>query len=239
MGKNIKMQKFEQLEVNLEYVFKDKSLLKLALTHRSYSLHNNERLEFLGDGILDFIIADKLFIRYPNLDEGDLSKIRSELVNQKFLSMIATGINLGEYLFLGDGEEKTKGRGRASILADSFEAILAAIYLDSQKYNINSVNHVIEKLFAEHLANATNLVMQDSKSTLQEYLQSLQLKLPEYNLIAIDGPNHDSLFTIECLIQELDISVIASGRTKKAASKDAATKALKLVKARINANEHK
>ncbi|MCE2705724.1 MAG: ribonuclease III [Proteobacteria bacterium] len=223
-----------RLQKDLGYTFKDSSMLKRALTHRSYSKTNNERLEFVGDGILDYAIALSLYNKYPFLAEGVLSKIRAALVNQDSLSMIATQINLGEYLFIGDGEEKSGGRLRPSILADALEAIFAAVSLDS---NIQQAMLVIDNLFKDKFIHAEDLIDKDSKSILQEYLQASQISPPVYNIIALDGPDHDSVFHVECVIAELNINITACGKSKKEASQFSAQKALKLIKERkINGN---
>ncbi|MBY0379793.1 MAG: ribonuclease III [Burkholderiales bacterium] len=217
------------LENNLHYSFKDKSLLKQALTHRSFSKSNNERLEFVGDGVLDYAIAIILYNHYPNLAEGILSKIRAGLVNQDSLSEIANQLNLGEYLMLGDGEEKSGGRTRPSILADAMEAIFAAISIDT---DVKNSILVIKQLFAEKLQTADLLVEKDSKSILQEYLQSYQIDVPEYSVVGSTGPDHDSIFTVDCTISKLDISVVAHGKSKKEASQQAAQSVLKIIKER-------
>jgi ribonuclease III len=217
------MNDMTKLQAVLEYMFNDLSLLRLALTHRSYSRQNNERMEFVGDGILDYVIAMNLYNRYPNLTEGSLSKIRAALVNQDTLVEIAVKMGLGQYLLLGDGEERSGGRKRPSILADCLEAIFAAVAFDSSC--IQSAR-VIERLYEEYLDNAEHLISKDFKSILQEYLQGRKINLPIYELRGTDGPDHNSVFHVECLIPELGIKVPAMGRSKKEASQIAAEKAL-------------
>lgn len=221
------MINIEELQEKLGYFFTDVSLLKQALTHRSYSKVNNERLEFVGDGILDYVIALALFNNYPNVAEGDLSKIRSALVNQEALVDIAKDLDLGIYLFLGDGEEKSGGRQRASILADTLEAIFAAISFDTE---FEKVRKIIERLYKNKLIDAQNLILMDSKSLLQEYLQANKIGVPIYNVISSTGPDHDSIFSVECKIPELKINVTAKGKTKKEASQLAAELALIKIK---------
>ncbi|MFN8770362.1 MAG: ribonuclease III [Neisseriaceae bacterium] len=221
------MSDIKELEKALVYQFKDISILKRALTHRSYSKVNNERLEFVGDGILDYAIAIILYHNFPDLAEGVLSKIRAALVNQESLSELANKIQLGKYLLLGDGEEKSGGRQRPSILADCLEAIFAAISLDS---GVQQALEVIEHIFKEKLKNADKLIIRDSKSILQEYLQANQINVPEYKVVDSTGPDHDSIFKIECYIPELDIKVIAQGKTKKEASQIAAEESLRIIK---------
>jgi ribonuclease-3 len=217
------MNDMTKLQAILEYVFNDLSLLRLALTHRSYSRQNNERMEFVGDGILDYVIAMNLYNRYPHLSEGSLSKIRAALVNQDTLVEIAIKIGLGQYLLLGDGEERSGGRKRPSILADCLEALFAAVAFDSTC--IQSAR-VIELLYEEYLDNAEHLISKDFKSILQEYLQGRKINLPIYELRGTDGPDHNSVFHVECVIPELGIKVPARGRSKKEASQIAAEKAL-------------
>ncbi len=220
-----------QLQVKINYTFKDLSLLKQALTHRSYGRYNYERLEFVGDGILDYVIALNLFNRYPDYSEGELSKMRAALVNQESLVEIAQLLDLGSYLFIGDGEEKSKGRSRHSILADCLEAIFAAISLDA---SFEVAKRVIEELYRVKLSNTDNLILKDSKSLLQEILQAKKVGVPDYRVIELTGPDHDTVFNVECVIHTLDIKVSAKGKTKKEASQLAAEKALQLVKVKSN-----
>ncbi len=213
------MNDITKLQEVLGYNFNDISLLRLALTHRSYSQHNNERMEFVGDGILDYVIAMNLYNRYTHLSEGGLSKIRAALVNQDTLVEIATKIGIGQYLFLGDGEERSGGRNRPSILADCLEALFAAVAFDS---TCVQATRVIETLYEEYLDNAEHLISKDFKSILQEYLQGRKLNLPIYELRKTDGPDHNSIFHVECIIPELGIKIPAKGKSKKEASQIAA-----------------
>ena len=217
----------EQLQQKLGYVFKNISWLKQALTHKSFGRENYERLEFVGDGILDYVIAVNLFKLYPNLPEGDLSKIRSALVNQETLKELALEIGVGEYLYLGDGEEKSQGRTRASILADSIEAIIAAISFDS---SFEDAKIFIERLYRIKFVQAEQLILKDSKSLLQELLQALHIEVPKYIVVLSTGPEHDSIFSVECYIEALKLKVCGTGKSKKEASQDAASAMLKLLK---------
>lgn len=217
------MYNVTKLQEILGYKFNDSALLKLALTHRSYGRQNNERMEFVGDGVLDYVIAMSLYNRYPDFAEGNLSKIRAALVNQDTLVEIATKIDLGQYLLLGDGEERSGGRKRASILADSLEAIFAAVAFDS---TCTQAAVVIEKLYGEYLDNAEHLISKDFKSILQEHLQRRKISLPVYELRGTDGPDHSNVFHVECVISDLGLKVPAQGRNKKEASQIAAEKAL-------------
>lgn len=220
------MSELATLEHSLGYCFENILLLKQALTHRSRSTTNYERLEFVGDGILDYVIALNIYEKYKHLAEGDLSKIRSALVNQDTLAEVAHSINLGKYLYIGDGEEKSGGRERPSILADSIEAIFAAISFDADFLHAKKV---IEKLFEDKITNAETLILKDSKTTLQEYLQANKYNLPEYHIIDILGPDHDSIFQVKCVIKELNLAVEANGKSKKEASQNAAKELLKII----------
>lgn len=221
------MINIQDLQTKLGYFFNDVSLLKQALTHRSYSKANNERLEFVGDGILDYVIALALYNNYPDVTEGDLSKIRAALVNQEALVDIAKELELGVYLLLGDGEEKNGGRQRPSILADALEAIFAAISFDA---GFEEVRRAIERLYQTKLIDAQSLILMDSKSLLQEYLQANKIGVPIYDVVSSTGPDHDSIFSVECRIPELKINITASGKTKKEASQLAAELALHKIK---------
>lgn len=225
------MDDWNLLEQSLGYSFKNIDLLKQALTHRSKSNINYERLEFVGDGILDYVVALNIYERYQHLAEGDLSKIRSALVNQESLFEIAGEIHLGRYLLLGDGEAKSGGRNRPSILADSMEAIFAAISFDADFANAKKV---IEKLFANKITHAEMLVLKDSKTLLQELVQANKYDLPEYHIIEILGPDHDSIFRVECVIKELNLRVEALGKSKKIASQNAAKEILSHLKKKEN-----
>jgi ribonuclease-3 len=225
------MNEWIDLECLLDYSFENKTLLEQALTHRSKSQLNYERLEFVGDGILDYVIALNIYQQYQHLAEGELSKIRSALVNQESLYEIALELNLGKYLRLGDGEEKSGGRNRPSILADSMEAVFAAISFDSDFINSKQV---IEKLFRTKIINAEKLILKDSKTLLQELIQARKYALPEYRIIEILGPDHDSVFRVECLIKELNLSVEALGKSKKEASQNAAKAILLQLKKKEN-----
>lgn len=215
------------LQENLGYAFNDISLLRQAVTHRSYGKLNNERLEFVGDGILDCVIALNLYLLYPDLSEGELSKMRAALVNQDGLVEIAEQINLGHYLFLGDGEIKSGGRSRPSIIADCLEALFAAILLDS---DFEKVKIVIERLFYYPLREQQQGKTKDYKTLLQETAQAKHYKLPLYEIVATSGPEHDTIFTVECSIEELQLKARGEGKGKKQASQNAAFNLLQLLK---------
>lgn len=229
------MANFLDLQKELGYEFNDTSLLRQALTHRSYSRNNNERLEFVGDGILDYVIALNLYHLYPDLPEGELSKMRAGLVNQDSLAQIAGQLNLGHYLFLGDGEVKSGGRKRPSILADALEAIFAAVSLDG---DFEKTRKVIEKLFYSPIHKQQQEDITDYKTHLQEYVQALHYKLPVYEVVSMSGPEHDMLFKVECFVNELHLRAFGEGKGKKQASQHAAFNLLKLLKEReLNGNE--
>lgn len=209
-----------QLETRLGYKFKDQRLLIQALTHRSHSAMHNERFEFLGDSILNFAVAAILFHQLPNVDEGDLSRIRASLVKQGTLADIAGRLDLSRFLRLGEGELKSGGFRRPSILADAVEAIFGAIYLDS---NSDRAHEVIKSLYRPILETVDfNTLGKDAKTLLQEVLQGRKFALPAYNVIATSGAAHDQQFEVECLIAELDVRAQASGSSRRAAEQAAA-----------------
>ena len=218
----------EQLEKILKYHFNDKSLLELALTHRSFQGKNNERLEFLGDSILNFIIAELLFKEFKLLPEGDLSRLRSQLVKSATLSEIGIALNLGDYLILGEGELKSSGWRRPSILADSVEAIIGAVFIDG---GISSANKLITGWYQERLeAINPNDIQKDSKSVLQELLQAKKIPLPEYNIVSIDGEAHNQHFKVSCSIPKLGLSIEGEGTSRKVAEQSAAEESIKKLK---------
>ncbi len=222
------------LEQSLEYKFKNIEFIQEALRHSSFvneqndfSLTNNERLEFLGDSVLGLIISHLLMIRFPEMNEGDLSKMRAAIVNETQLANVAQDLSLGSYLMLGKGETLAHGYEKKSILADTLEAVLAAIYLDG---GIDSVSKVIETLFAEPVNSlALKLIKKDFKSRLQEHAQFRFKMIPCYEVISEDGPSHDKTFTVRMTVGS-DISTEGIGKSKKEAEQDAAEKGLKLLK---------
>ena len=221
------MASLSSLENLLGYRFNNIRLLKQALTHRSYGRSNNERLEFVGDGILDCVIALNLFDYYKDVPEGQLSKMRAAIVNQDSLLDIAKILELGNYLYLGDGELKSGGRSRPSILADALEAIFAAVMIDS---SFNNAQFVIEKLFSHKVKEQESSSITDYKTQLQEYLQSKRLPLPTYEIVSSAGPEHDMVFTIECAIERPSFKSWGEGRGKKQASQNAAQNLLEILR---------
>lgn len=213
-----------RLEQSLGYVFRNKGLLTTALSHRSLGNDNNERLEYLGDALLGFIIAETLYQRYPQASEGDLTRLRATLVKGDTLARIARSLHLGDFVILGGGELKSGGWSRNSILANTLEAIIGAIYLDAG-FTICRDN--VLSLFADVIHAATPETLEkDPKTRLQEYLQSRQQQLPEYNVIRERGEAHARIFTIACVISDLNIAVQAEGRNKRSAEQSAAQLAL-------------
>ena len=209
----------------LGYDFNDNSLLDLALTHRSHSTDNNERLEFLGDAVLDLILSDTLYRRYSLMDEGNLSRMRASIVNEKSLSLVASQLLINEHLILGPGEMTSGGSQRDSILANTLEAILGAIFVDG---GYHSVETIILKIFKDNINSIDpESDYKDSKSQLQELLQQQQKDLPQYQLIETTGDKHDQEFLIECVIDNGNIITTATAKNIKTAEQKAASKALK------------
>jgi len=212
------------LEQELGYAFDNKALLELALTHRSLGARNNERLEFLGDSVLGTSVSALLFHRYGKLDEGDLSRVRANLVKQAALADIAQTLGLSQHLRLGEGELKSGGFRRPSILADTFEAILGAIYLDG---GFEKAQAVIERLYEPILANVDpQTIGKDSKTLLQEFLQAHKMSLPAYAVVATHGAAHNQQFEVTCDIPQLEVHVQATGASRRAAEQTAAKLAL-------------
>lgn len=204
----------------IDYEFKDKTLILNALTHRSLGAKNNERLEFLGDSVLNFVIAEALYQRYPDSLEGDLSRLRAYLVKGEMLSEIAREFSLGNYVQLGQGELKSGGFRRDSILADCVEAMIAAVLLDS---GFESCRHVILTIYKKRLEQTINFEsLKDPKTQLQEKLQSKNIKLPNYQLIKVSGEQHNQVFEVACKVASLNLESTGKGTTRRKAEKDAA-----------------
>ncbi len=218
----MKLDKFQTI---LDYHFKQSDLLEQALTHRSYSRNkNNERLEFLGDSVLNLVISQYIYEREPEADEGDLSRIRSSLVNEEALARVARDIGLGDFIYLGGGELKSGGFRRSSILSDTLEAIIGAIYLDS---GFDKARDTILFLYRDYLRTLPDTdTLKDAKTQLQEYLQSKQLDLPEYSVIKTTGKSHDQVFTVSCRVTSLQVQSSGTGSSRKKAEQNAAKKML-------------
>ena len=211
----------------LGYQFKAPALLTQALTHRSFSGNNNERLEFLGDSVLNFIIAHQLYLRFPKLPEGDLSRLRAQLVKESSLAEIAFALNLGDELKLGEGELKSAGWRRPSILADALEAIVGAVYSDG---GFAQTETVVLKLYAEKLNDIDpKIIDKDAKSQLQEYLQGKKIDLPDYEVIEITGEAHAQTFKVACDIKKIAVQTIGEGTSRRVAEQQAALLALEKI----------
>jgi ribonuclease-3 len=216
------------LQSRLGYVFNSRPLFIQALTHRSYGAPHNERLEFLGDAILDLLIGEFLYHRYPAATEGELSQLRAQAVCGDSLAEIGQQLQLGDCLYLGVGEAKSGGHQRESSIANAVEAIIAAIYLDS---GMESCRAVVRDLFASALEKMEQGAVKDAKTCLQEYLQSRQLPLPQYILLARTGSDHSASFTMECVVAALDMRADATASSRKKAEQLAAEKILEKLNA--------
>lgn len=217
--------KLKVLAGKLQYTFENPNLLRAALTHRSTGALNNERLEFLGDSILNFSIAAELYNRFPKAREGDLTRMRARLVRGETLAEIAKELGLGDYLNLGAGELKTGGYQRDSILADALEAIIGAMYLDS---HLESCRTHILAWYEERLnAILPGAIAKDAKTRLQEILQAQHLPLPEYQIIEVSGDAHNPLFRVQCFVVTLKEPIFGTATTRRRAEQMAAEIALK------------
>ena len=219
------------LQTRLGHTFTTPALLQQALTHRSHSSLHNERLEFLGDSILNCVIASLLFERFDKIDEGDLSRLRANLVKQQSLYEIAQHLELSQCLRLGEGELKSGGFRRPSILADTLEALFGAIYLDA---GFDVAYAVIKELYETIIETVDPKTLgKDAKTLLQEYLQGKKFSLPQYNVVATHGAAHNQEFEVECVITKLDIQVYGTGGSRRAGEQAAARLALEAVQAAL------
>ena len=229
------IEDLSQLETHLDYTFGDRSFLATALMHSSYVneqgdaiLEDNERLEFLGDAVLNLVVGDALMHNFPELNEGNLSRMRSNLVNETQLAEIARQLELGQFIRLGKGESQTNGRDKNSILSDVLEAVIAAVYLDG---GFDAAYRLISRHFKSLLCGSRpSRLNSDSKSLLQEYSQVHLKEIPRYRVVSEMGPDHDKTFQV-CL-KTRDIETMGYGKSKKAAEQDAARIALDLLKER-------
>jgi ribonuclease-3 len=212
----------------LGHRFSQSQLLQRALTHRSHSAAHNERLEFLGDSLLDCALSRYLYDTFPELPEGDLSRLRANLVNQQTLATLARQLKLGDCLQLGEGELRSGGGTRPSILADALEALFGAVWLDA---GFEAAQRVVLSLYAPYIA-ATDLVSlgKDPKTLLQEFLQGRKLSLPQYGIVEIRGEAHAQIFVVSCDIPKLQVSTRGEGGTRRLAEQAAAEKAYQLIK---------
>lgn len=215
------------LKQSLDYEFTNEQLLQQALTHRSAPGINNERLEYLGDAVLDFIISEAVYLQRPDASEGVLSRLRSSLVKDATLAELAVDLGVGEHLILGSGEKKSGGHRRASILADALEAIFGAVYLDS---GFNEAKRIIQNAFADRLVEIPDSAeRRDPKTRLQELVQSRQIALPDYQVEKVEGKAHKQTFGVRCTIAELDASTTGKGSTRRDAEQESAEQMLALL----------
>ena len=221
-------KKIEDLEKTLGYTFKDKKLIIEALTHKSYKQpYDNERLEFLGDAVLDLIVGEYLFKKFSKSAEGNLSKIRASLVNETGFDKLARALGLGDFIFMSNAEENNGGREKASLLSNAFEAIMGAIYLEAGLVVVNDIAvNLIEKNYDEI---SLDHLFRDYKTTLQELTQARFGVTPEYNVIASRGPDHLKEFEVAVIIQGKEYAR-AIGKSKKIAQQEAAEQAVLLLK---------
>jgi ribonuclease-3 len=208
------------------YRFSSPQLLRQALTHRSHSATHSERLEFLGDAVLNCVIAAELYRIYPALPEGDLSRVRASLVNGQSLSTLATDLGLGAQLLLGEGEVRSGGAQRPSMLADAVEAVIGAVFLDG---GFEAARAFTLRIFAALLQNVDpRIAGKDAKTLLQELLQARHLPLPQYSVVTTTGEAHEQSFQVECRIPELNISTLGEGSSRRSAEQAAARRAYEM-----------
>ena len=220
----------EDLARAIGYRFNDPQLLLRALTHRSFSATHNERLEFLGDSVVNCAVALELYRKFPDLAEGELSRLRASLVSQPSLAAIAVEQRLGDHLRLGEGEVKSGGARRPSMLADAVEAVIGAAFLDG---GFDAAQTVVRSLFEKALEKVDpHTSGKDAKTLLQEYLQSRKLPLPRYSVVAVQGQAHEQLFMVACEIPDLDIRCEGEGTSRRGAEQEAAQAAYALALAK-------
>lgn len=217
------------IERKIGHRFQNRSLLNQALTHRSHGVPHNERLEFLGDAVLNFVIAKLLYERFPEIAEGDLSRVRANLVNQQSLVNLASNLELGEHVMLGQGEMRSGGSKRPSILADALEALFGAVLLDA---GFDAASNVIVSMFEPVMSDLDpGAVTKDPKTRLQEFLQGKRMSLPVYTVVDVSGQAHDQHFQVECALEQMAIRTIGQGSSRRAAEQDAAEQAYTLARA--------
>jgi len=223
------VSELSKLEEIIGYKFNDKQLIIEALTHKSYKKpYNNERLEFLGDAVLDLIVGEYLYSKFPTKDEGTLSKIRASLVNEGGFAKLAKVLKLGEFLFLSTAEENNKGRTKKSLLSNAFEALMGAVYLEG---GLEKTRDIAVKLLEENYPKIDlDSLCKDYKTSLQELTQAVYGTTPTYTLVGSTGPDHDKVFEVAILLNNKEIAK-AKGKSKKEAQQDAAKIALDKLKA--------
>jgi ribonuclease-3 len=213
---------------SLDYEFENLRLLEQALTHRSAPGPNNERLEYLGDAVLDFVISEAVYQQRPEATEGVLSRLRSSLVKDVTLAEMSINLGIGDHLILGPGEKKSGGHRRASILADALEAVFGAVYLDA---GFDEAKRVIHNAFADRLVEIPESAEErDPKTRLQELVQSRRVALPKYRVEKVDGEAHKQTFSVRCTIEELDVSTFGRGTTRRDAEQESAQHMLAMLK---------
>ena len=210
------------LEKTLQYRFQNAELLQQALTHRSASRRNNERLEFLGDAVLDFVVSEAVYLARPDVPEGDLSKLRASLVKDESLAELSAELGLGEHLILGSGERKAGGHRRESILADALEAIFGAVFLDS---GFAAAKELIDRVYEERYRELPDVDdLRDPKTQLQEWLQARKMALPDYELAGVSGKEHKRRFSVTCTVAEKAARTEGESTTRRKAEQKAARK---------------
>ena len=215
------------LETTLQYRFQDASLLQQALTHRSATSRNNERLEFLGDAVLDFVVSEVVYLARPDASEGDLSKLRASLVKDESLAELALELGLGEHLILGSGERKTGGHRRGSILADALEAIFGAVFLDA---GFDAAKVFINRVYEERYRDLPDVDdLRDPKTHLQEWLQARKMALPNYELVDVSGQDHKRRFSVTCTVVEESMVAEGESTTRRKAEQKAARKMIEML----------
>lgn len=220
----------DKLQSTLDYQFNERSFLETALTHRSAGNPNNERLEFLGDAMLGAIIANELYHQFPTGDEGQLTRLRSSLVKKDTLADLARELDLGSYLKLGEGELKTGGWRRASILENTLEAIIGAVYLDS---DFDQCQAFVKNIFSDRLgAVSLEDIQKDPKTRLQEFLQARKKSIPVYEVLSSTGKSHQKIFTVSCSCDELSAAIQAQGASRRKAEQAAAQQTLVILQSR-------
>ncbi len=221
------LRRFEEI---LGYSFKNKSLLVEALTHKSYKKpYNNERLEFLGDAVLDLVIGEYLFFKFPDANEGELSKMRASLVNEEGFAKLASELSLGKFIYISAAEENNDGRTKPSLLSNAFEAVMGAIYLESGLEEVKKITlKLLERVYPKI---DLNTLFKDYKTTLQELTQARYGTTPEYRLISSYGPDHKKEFEVAVYLHQERLAS-ATGKSKKAAQQEAAKRALEILKKR-------
>jgi ribonuclease-3 len=211
----------------LGHSFRKPELLRIALTHRSHGAAHNERLEFIGDAVLNCVVATVLFEQFPSIPEGELTRVRASLVNRDTLARLARGMALGGEVLLGGGELRSGGDDRPSILANALEAIIGAVFVDA---GFDAARAVIERIYAAEFGNLDPTTLgKDPKTRLQEWLQARRIAVPEYAVTSIAGEAHAQTFTIECRIPALDVATVGTGTSRRAAEQIAATRAYERV----------